>query len=320
MEDNNWYDIFIDNLSKSCKKKSLLVEELQKLLCIEKEAVYRRLRKEAMFPIHEIVKIASAWNISLDEIVEVNSGLIPFQMHPLNYLNPSEKEMQSLRKRARALECVTKIEDSEYMEVCNKLPRPIYIGSRVLYRFEIFKWAYQYSTDGSQKAFSQIIIPEKVSREFDIFIKNIKSIAHSFFILDSLIFEYFVQNIQFFNSISLITDEEKGILKEQLFLMLDYLSEIATKGCYPDTRKKVNIYISQLCINTNYSYYHTDNFNCVRVHAFGKYDIISYETAMVLRFKTWMNLKKRASIQISETNEKSRIDFFKKQSEIVSSL
>jgi hypothetical protein len=41
---------------------------------------------------------------------------------------------------------------------------------------------------------------------------------------------------------------------------------------------------------------------------------------MVSNFKTWMQLKKRSAIQISEVDERSRIEFFTKQRKIVDSL
>jgi hypothetical protein len=320
MEDNIWYDIFLENLYDKCSKKTQLVDEIQELLNIEKEAIYRRLRKEVPFPAHELVKIAVAWNISLDEIVDIHSGLVPFQLQPINYLNPSKKEFINLQKRARALDEVKYFKESEYMEVSNKLPRPLYIGSLLLYRFEIFKWVYQYNIDAEQKPFAEVIIPLDVCNEFEIYSKNIKYIANSYFVLDPMVFNFMVQNIQYFHSILLVTDEEKKAMKEQLFSMLDYLNEIADHGCYPDSLKKVNIYISQLSINTNYSYYYTDKIKSARIHAFGKFDIVSFDNEMVKNFRYWLNLKKRTSIQISETNERNRIEYFKKQRDIVEEL
>jgi hypothetical protein len=320
MEDNIWYDIFLENLIEKCPKKAQLIEEIQRLLCIEREAVYRRFRKEVFFPINEIVKIALEWNISLDEIVGIHSGLVPFQMQPINYLSPTNKEMINLQKRARALEHLIDGNDSEYMEVCNKPPRPIYLRFLTLYRFEIFKWNYLYNIDGDKKMLSEIIIPEKISKEFDIYLKNVKRISHSSFILDPMIFEYLVQNIKYFYSILLITEEEKESLKEQLFLLLDYFDEITIKGCYPETKKKVSLYVSQLNINGNYSYYYLEKLKLCRIHAFGKFDVCSFKPEMVANFRRWMNYNKRASIQISETNEKSRIEFFRKQKEIIESL
>jgi len=320
MEEYSWYDAFIEELYEQYPKKAQLAEELMNLLCIEREAAYRRLRKEVVFPIHEIVKIASAWNISLDGISGINSGLVPFQMQPLNYVNPSNKEMINLKNRVKALEHFEISPDAEYMEICNKLPRPIYIRSMTLYRFEIFKWLYLYNTDKTSVPYSQVIIPEKICQQFEGYIKNISNIKNSSFILDPMIFEHLVSNVQYFNSLLLISDDEKEQIKNKLYEMLDYLMAIAARGCYPNTESKVNLYISQLSINTNYSYYFTEKLKSCRVHAFGKFDICSYDLEMVNNFKNWMNLKKRSSVQISEANEMKRIEFFSKQRKVIDGL
>jgi hypothetical protein len=41
---------------------------------------------------------------------------------------------------------------------------------------------------------------------------------------------------------------------------------------------------------------------------------------MIEDFVTWMQLKKRASVKISEVDEKSRIEFFTKQRQVVDTL
>jgi len=319
MKEITWYDVFLKNLYEKFPKKMRLVDELMQLLSIEREATYRRLRKEVPFPIHEIVKIASEWNISLDEIVGIKSGIIHFQMQPINYLLPSKKEMTNLQKRVRVLEHIETAIDSDYMEVSNKLPRPLNIGFPILYRFKIFNWAYLYNNERNIR-FADIVIPEKIRKEFEAYLRIAKNITNTNFILDQNVFDYIVTNVQYYHSILLITDEEKEHIKKELHDLLDYMLEIANKGCYPETQKKVNIYISQLHVNTNYSYFYTKKLKVCRVHAFGKFDIASYDLRMVENFKTWMNLKKRASMQISEVNERSRIEYFTKQRKIVDSL
>jgi hypothetical protein len=118
----------------------------------------------------------------------------------------------------------------------------------------------------------------------------------------------------------LITDEEKEVIGKDLKALLDYLSEVASKGCYPETKNKVNVYISQLSVDTNYSYFHTNETNACFVQAFGKCGIYTFNSEMVNSFIAWMKLKKRTSIQISEVDEKSRVDFFERQRQIVENL
>jgi len=322
MKDLIWYDVFLANMHDKYPKKTQLVDELVKLLCIEKEAVYRRLRKDVHFLAHEIVTIASTWNISLDAIFGVNSGLIPFQLQPINYLEPTKKEMFNFQQKIRALEHFKTAAESEYMEVCNKFPRPLITtpAFKNLHRFKIFNWAFLYNNEEPYMRYSDAVIPAKVSHEFEIYNKLIKKVSNTNLILDQKVFEYIVNNIQYYHSIMLVTDEEKALIKKELYSFLDYLMKIANYGCYPETQKKVNIFISNLKITTNYSYYYTEQLKSCRIHAFGKFDICSYESKMVNNFKNWMDLKKRSSIQISEVNEKSRIDFFMQQRQIVDSL
>jgi len=320
MEENTWYDVFIESLHEKYPKSSQLTYELMHLLNIEREAAYRRLRKGVLFTSDEIAKIAAAWNISLDEIIGVNSGIVPFQMFPFNYLNPTPKEFGNLQKRVKMLDHLKTTPNSEYMEVCNRLPRPVSIGFQNLYRLEIFNWAYQYHNDDSHKIFSRVVFSDKMNEEFENYRKNIVHIKNTSFILDEMVFDYLVNHIQYYNSILVITDEEKEIIKKDLHSFLDYLKEIANKGHYPETQNKVDLYISQLSIDTNYSYYYSDKLKTCRIHAFGKFDITSFDTNMVANFREWMNLKKRSAIQISEVNEKRRIEYFARQRKIVEEL
>jgi len=320
MEDNNWYDVFMENLLDKFPKKSQLTQEIMNLLNLEREATYRRLRKEVIFTFQEIATMASAWNISLDEVAGINSGNVTFQMRPINFLNPSPKELNGFRKRMKMLEHLKTSENSEFMEVSNRLPRPISSSFLLLYRFEIFRWAYLYNNDGALKQFNKVVIPHNLVQEFINYNKNIKCVTKTHFMLDPMVFDHLINNIQYFHSILLISDEEKEELKEELFSLLEYMMKMAVDGCYPETQNKVNLYISQLNIDTNYSYFYTDKLKVCRIHAFGKYDICSFELDMVNKFKTWMHLKKRASIQISEVNERSRVEYFAKQREIVEKL
>jgi len=95
-EEKNWYDNFIELLYKRHPKKQDLVQELMDLLYIEREAVYRRLRKDVVFTANELAKIAIDWNISLDDIICINTDTVSFQMRKLNYINPSKQESDFL--------------------------------------------------------------------------------------------------------------------------------------------------------------------------------------------------------------------------------
>jgi len=317
---NNWYDYFMEALYKKFPKRQQLSQALMELLFIEREAVYRRLRKDVMFPVHEIVKIAAEWNISLDDIIGLNSGQISFQMQQVNYLNPSAEEIKYLQDIVQSIGMLGKYPSTEFMDICNKLPRQLTTGFSNLNKFYLFKWIYQYGNEKEVVPFSNIIVSTEKQQVDEAYNLAIKQVPNSSFIWDSRIFEYLVNNINYFHSIRMITDEEKGLIKEELIAMLNYLLDIAKNGCYPETQNQVNLYISQLSVDTNYSYTFSPEAKICFIHVFEKCEIYSFNAEMVANFKKWMQQKKRSSIQISEVDERSRIDFFAKQQQLIDGL
>ena len=318
--ENNWYDAFMEELYKKYPKRAQLSQALMDLLIIEREAVYRRLRRDVLFPVNEIVKIALAWNISLDELIGINSGQISFQMQSINYLNPSTEEINYLRFIVQSIEKLKNHPSTEFMDICNKLPRQLLAGYKLLNQFYLFKWIYQYGHEKEVVPFSKIHISEEKQQLDEDYYKVIKYVPNSNFIWDSKIFEYLVNNIKYFYSIWMITDQEKDQIKEELNALLAYLLEIANYGCYPETQNKVNLYISHLSIDTNYSYTFSPEANICFVNVFEKFEIYTFNLEMVTNFRRWMLLKKRSSVQISEVDERSRMEFFTKQKQLIESL
>jgi hypothetical protein len=317
---SKWYDYFMDILYKKYPKKGQLTQDLMDLLNIEREATYRRLRKEVQFSAHEVVKIASAWNISFDKIVGIESGEISFRMRQMNYLDPGKEELDFLRQIIQSVSVLKNFPDTEFMDICNKLPRQIVAGFEYLNQFYLFKWMYQYSTEKEVISFFDTVISEEKVKLTTEYNRAIKQVPNTNFIWDRRLFDNLINDIQYFCSIYLITKEEKELIKKDLYALLDYMLEIANNGYYPETQNKVNLYISKLNVDTNYSYVCTPEANICFVHVFEKYEIYTFNAKMVKNFMTWMQLKKRSSIQISEVDEKSRIEFFTKQRQIIDGL
>jgi len=315
-----WYDHFIETLYERYPQRPQLTQALTELLFIEREAVYRRLRKDVVFPAHEIMKIASAWNISLDEITGISNDHVPFLMRPVNYINPSDKELNRLYQLIQFLGQLKDSPDSEYMEIGNKLPRSLFAGFEQIHRFYLFKWMYQYGGEDKIIPFSKIGISEKKLRLTSAYYYAMKNVANVSYIWDQMLFEYLACDIRYFYSIQLITDKDKERIKRDLYNLLDYMSEVAAKGSFPETNNKVNLYISRINIDTNYSYIYTNELKAGHIHAFGKHEVCTSDADMIENIRTWLQLKKRSSGQISETNEKQRIEYFMKQRQLITEL
>jgi len=320
MNNKEWYDIFIEALYKKYHRKTELIQALMDLLFIEREAVYRRLRQEVLFSVYEMAKISKAWNISLDAIVGTNSSQIPFQMQQMNCLDPSKDEREHFPYILQNLHSVKDSPDTEFMEICNKLPSQLLAGYEYLNRFYLFKCLYQYGGDNEVITFLKTAVSDEKAQYTDEYVSAIKQVPNSSFIFDRRLFDSLVSNIRYFHSIRLITDEEKDLIKKDLFNLLDYLSDVANNGCYPETKKKVSLYVSEINIGTNYSYTFSKEVQICYVHVFEKYKISTFDKEMVTNFRRWMQLKKRSSIKISVVNERSRIEYFAKQRQTVDTL
>jgi len=320
MEHNVWYEVFMKIVLNKYPKRTQLVQVLMDLLSLEREAVYRRLRNEVSFTAQEVVTLASTWNISLDEIMGVNIGKISFQMRMMNYLAPSEEEVAFLRLVIHSVEYLKNFPTTEFMDICNTLPRQLLAGYNNLNKFHLFKWVYQHGNDTEVIPFAKINVSKEKMKLTEEYYRAVKQVPNTNFIFDAKIFNYLINDIKYFCSIYLITEEEKELIKKDIFDLLDYLQEVANNGRYPETQNKVNLYISQLKVPTGYSYTFTPEGNVCYIHVFDKFEIYSFHSEMVTNFMSWMQLKKRTSIQISEVDAKSRIEFFTAQRQLVESL
>jgi hypothetical protein len=109
------------------------------------------------------------------------------------------------------------------------------------------------------------------------------------------------------------------MIKEDILSFLDYMETVAAKGYFPETGNKVNLYISQMNIDTGYGYFYTNTVKLSLVRTFILNVASSYDEKAFEKLKNWIHLKKRFSTQISGSGEKQRIDFFKKQRQLVES-
>jgi len=315
-----WYDDFIEILHKKYPQKTQLIKSLKKILGLKQVAIYRRMQKQVFFSVHEISKIATELNISLDEITRIDSERVAFHLKQINYLNPSNEEVIFLRNIIQSIYLFRNYPDTEFMDISNRLPRQLIAGYEHLNRFFLFKWRYQYGYDCDFSRFSEISVSDEKLRVTKEYYQAIKQVPQTIFVWDRLIFHYLVNDIRYFISIYLITDEEKELLKKDLNNLLDYMLEVADKGCYPETQNKVNLYISQTNIDTNYNYTFTPEANICFVHAFEKFEIYTFHSEIVTNFMSWMQLYKKTATPISQIDEKKRIEFFMQQKQLVNNL
>ncbi|MCD7972652.1 MAG: hypothetical protein LUG18_08280 [Candidatus Azobacteroides sp.] len=314
-------EIFIDTIREKIPEKGKLTNKLIEILSIEKEAIYRRLRNDVPFTFAEIVTISRSLSISLDNIVGLMHMNAPYQFQMIDYIYPTKLDYAKLDNYIAVLKYMQKESFSEVAEASCTLPEPIFLNYKHLTRYHLFKWNYHHHF-GSKPliSFHDIQIPERLAALQQAHFAEIGHIKHTFYIWDFLIIQYLINDIQSFASLNMITPEDVKILKEELFRMLDYMEELALNGQYKETGNRVFIYISDFNFEFSCSYMESPNHRISVMKAFTLNGISSIDEEAFINMKNWVNSYKRLSNMISVSGEKTRIQFFNRQREIVNTL
>ncbi|MDL2289917.1 hypothetical protein LJB95_00745 [Paludibacteraceae bacterium OttesenSCG-928-F17] len=313
------YNSLVETIKTKIPGRGKITTFLVDLLCIEKEAVYRRLRGEVPFTFSEIVEIAKELDISLDNLVQTSAPKSrPFQMKIIDFINPTERDFFMIENYARILDDAKKDPDSECGYASNMIPINLCLCYLNLYKFHLLKWMYQLG-DSECITYGQITPSERL---MDINQKSAASsrlIGKTYFIWDKNTLPALINDILYFYDIRLIARDEIDLIKNDLFLFLNDLEKMAILGKY-ETGKRIEIYVSNLNFETTYNYVQAGNHQITNIRSFTLNDTISTDRTVFEKVKKWMDSLVRTSILISGSNEVQRIQFFEKQREILSRL
>ncbi len=292
---------------------------LMDILFIGKEAVYRRLRGEVSFTLSEAGSIAKALGISLDVIIGSNTQKSrPFQMKLVEYAKPTEIDYAMLQNYVDILRISRDDPYSELATAANTFPQCLYLRYELITKFYHFKWLYhnQYSLVRSFEELTIIDRMRRIQMESLIEHRNLKT---SCFIFDNMITQYLINDIKYFVGVRLISEESVKLLKEELHLFLNELEEIAATARY-DNGNNVYFYVSNINFDSTYTYVRLQNYRISLIEAFILNAAASLDEENYEKVKTWVLSLRRLSTLISQSGELQRMQFFKKQRDIVDSL
>lgn len=317
-------DVLNTNLIEVMKNKIPdgvnLANTLMDILYIGKEAVYRRLRGEVPFTLNKASIISKKLGVSLDQIVGISyTNNAMFDLNLLHYSDPIKTYYTLLNHYLKVFESLHDDPTSELSTASNMIPQTFYLKYENLSKFRLFKWMYQNEKVNCVKYFSELSISDELKQAQKDFVNATLYIQTTNYIWDSMMFFYLVNDIKYFASIHLITDEEVIKLQEELLQLLDDLENIASKGKF-ETGKDVHIYISNINFEATYSYVETSSLQLSLIRIFSINSITSSDKDMCKSMKEWIQSLRKFSTMISESGEMQRIQFFKKQREIVEKM
>ena len=313
------YQFFLTEIQKAFPKSSVMVNTLADILRIEKGAVYRRLRQDVPFTFNEIAIIAKHLNISLDSMIGITTrNIIPFQSLLPDFISPQEADYNMLEMYTKFLQSINQSENSETISIVNLLPHELFGDYQHLFLFYLFIWNYLYYND--KKPFNQISTSPKMNRFLKVYALEMKKFKKTSIILDNRVFQLFANDINYFYNIRLIEKEDILKIKEDLFSLIDYIEKIAITGQFQETGNSVSLYISDIDIATNYTYWESENIHLCMVKMFLLCSVSSMDESTFERMKKWIHSYIKTSTLITLTNEKQRVLYFEKQRKIIDEL
>lgn len=314
------YEALLFEIRKKFTKRSIMVKTLANILSIEKGAVYRRLRSDVPFTFNEIALVTKHLNISLDSIIQIEvQKSRPFQLKLPDFISPQEMDYYLIDSHTYFLRMVNQMENAEIASVSNVLPQDLFSSFHYLFQFNLFNWNY-HNNDDKVKPFHHLSVPPGIESQFNTQCMEMKKFNKTHYVFDTKVFQHFINNLHYFNSIRLIEKEDVFKIKEDLLLLLDYLEETAITGQFKETGKEVNLYISDIDVTTNYGYIEAKNTYFSMIKAFLLTSVTSTDEKTFDRMKKWIHSFIKISTLITQTNEKQRVLYFEKQRKIVNEL
>lgn len=321
--DNQNIDVhekIIAKITESIPVDKNKVKYISSILDISSKSAYRRLAGTTKFSLEEASIIASNLGFSLDSLI----GHLPKQ-NALFELDDVED--------ARADICKTKMEqymqifgndedisETEYMLATNGLPIGICVKSSTIYKFTLYKWLYWTGRIKPTVGFDQIKLTEDLIEIQQQYNQAYSSCRRGTLIFDEFLYHSIVAEVEFFYARGLLSETEKSDLCQELHKSINGLENAATYGYYEDDTVPLDIYISELKLDTTYLHVQLRNNPAAY---FSGYSINLFKTVdedICKIQENWLKALKRYSSAITQANEIYRYSFFNKQRKIVDTL
>jgi len=282
-----------------------------------KETAYRRLRGDVPFTFSEACIIAQKLGISLDNLAEIERPKRPVFELELSPDNIGDYLEQKLLQYEVSYESFINIDNIKMHTACNTIPFSYICGYENLFKLFSFKIKYQLRDDGRTHKFNEVQLSEDINRRRKELAKRYMLLSNIYIVIDRNIFVYFINEIKYFFTLGLISEEEKENIKRELYELMSDMEYVSDSGKNRSGHTSL-LYLSNVDFNSNYTYIYGDNFERAYMDAIYLLDTISSSDPQICYIhKTWIESLKRYSTLITVSGERDRRLYFDEQKELI---
>ena len=296
-----------------------LAGTLAEVLCIGREAVYRRLRGEVPFSFDEMAAAARHLGLSLDQIAGNACSDDGFNVKLLSSPDPLQNYGDISARYLKLFAYLAGDPTGTVSTASNTIPFTFYAPYEYLSRFRLARWMFQNEQLDKSGELSAIPVPQTLMDLQGQLSDTIRRVARTSFIWDGSIFRSFVEEVRYFRGLGVISEEDVEKIRAELHRVLDDAEEFCIKGAFPNGNK-VDIYLSNLFFGATYSYAEKEGFQTSLFRVYSVNFMDSQHPRICRMQKEWIRSLKRHSTLISQSGEMQRIAFFTQQRREVDTL
>lgn len=310
----------LNKIFQKIPQKTHVVHTLVDLLNIDTESIYKRLKGEEPFSFYEAMIISKRLKINLNTL-KMDKSSVPKlpKSKIIEYVNPVELDFTLLKELTVILSSLQDIPDAYGGEITNILPQPLYVSHKNIFRFDLFRWKYQSNDSDQIIEYKDIIIADELQKAMDVNVKCTKCL-HTDYIFDKQVFLYLITDIRYFYSVGLITYDEVQLIKLELLKIVDEIDMLTQTGFFEETGKKINIYLSNVKIDTSYIFIDVPDFQLTIIKTFILNGIATTDKKTFEEVKKRVQSIKQQSILITGSSEKERVNFLEEQRGFIEAL
>ncbi|MCD7930364.1 MAG: hypothetical protein LUH15_02780 [Tannerellaceae bacterium] len=279
------------------------------------------MRGEVPFSFEEVALISKRLRISLDQLLDIEmKKQRPFTLQIADFENPTEEDYEIWENYNYNLSQFIQNGSFTTFETWTTIPFPFCYQFYNLTKFYIFKWAFQVNNHTTLKRFDDIELDKKFCnislKSYDLYQQAISSD----YILANFVFHDLIKDIQFFHDLHCLSKENVKLLVQEMEACLNIWEKLTMSGKYNNSERKINVYITDINIDTNYTLIEAqDDFICY-LRSFTLNSLVTSEEDTYNYVKNSFHSLKRLSTHISVSGEKERIKYFEKERNMIETL
>ncbi|MBL7838530.1 MAG: helix-turn-helix transcriptional regulator [Cyclobacteriaceae bacterium] len=315
MPAENVQSSFLEQIKKKLPANISLADEIAETLDISRDSAYRRIRGETVLSLDEAKRLCVKFNVSLDALLGLESGIVPFRHLVVNH-KPETFE-HWLKSMSENLELINRhVGKKEIVFTAKDVPVFHYFRYPELAAFKMFFWmksVFNYPELQSKKFSSSHVrsdllsLARKIAKVYDE-IPSVELWSEETTNVTLKQLEFYYES-GFLNSAA----DCEPILAEYKQLVND-IKDCAARG-FKNADASFTLYKNEILIADNTVLYRMDDKKTVYIgHNITELLLTAHEP-FIAQTENFINNLQARSVLISTTGEKERNKFFNRMEE-----